>query len=257
MSWTIERRGRVAVVTMTTNPVNAQNQAFFADLHDAFDGLEHDHPDSPVVLTGTGRRFSAGLDLDEHFRLFAGDPAAVGSWFAGYRATNMRLFTYPRPTVALSTATPSPVGSLRLRSATTASPSPKEPRSGSTRYRSVSRCPRSMSACSPTPGASRSRPGPRCSVRSSAPPRRTPWAWCANSSRPRTCRTGPWPSPGRHPRTARAVRLHQTRLPGRGTTRHRGPGRPARHRASQVDDERARPARAPPLLAAAQRPAQW
>ena len=100
MSWTIERRGRVAVVTMTTNPVNAQNQAFFADLHDAFDRLERDHPDSPVVLTGTGRRFSAGLDLDEHFRLFAGDPAAVGSWFAGYRATNMRVFTYPRPTVA-------------------------------------------------------------------------------------------------------------------------------------------------------------
>src|SRR5262245_56763570 len=36
MSWTIERRHRVAVVTMTTNPVNAQNRAFFADLHDAF-----------------------------------------------------------------------------------------------------------------------------------------------------------------------------------------------------------------------------
>jgi hypothetical protein len=35
MSWTIERRGRVAVVTMTTNPVNAQNRAFFADLHEA------------------------------------------------------------------------------------------------------------------------------------------------------------------------------------------------------------------------------
>jgi hypothetical protein len=77
VSWTIERRGRVAVVRMTTNPVNAQNHAFFADLHDAFDRLERDHRDSPVVLTGTGRRFSAGLDLDEHFRLFAGDPAAV------------------------------------------------------------------------------------------------------------------------------------------------------------------------------------
>ena len=100
MSWTIERRGRVAVVTMTTNPVNAQNHAFFAGLHDAFDRLQRDHRDSPVVLTGTARRFSAGLDLDEHFRLFAGDPAAAGPWFAGYRATNMRLFTYPRPTVA-------------------------------------------------------------------------------------------------------------------------------------------------------------
>ena len=100
MSWTIERRGRVAVVTMTTNKVNAQNRAFFADLHEAFDALETGHPDSPVVLTGHGTRFSAGLDLDEHFRLFAGDPTAVKAWFQDYRATNMRLFTYPRPTVA-------------------------------------------------------------------------------------------------------------------------------------------------------------
>jgi enoyl-CoA hydratase len=76
MSWTIERRGRVAVVTMTTNPVNAQNQVFLADLHDAFDRLERDHPDSPVVLTGTGRRFSAGLDLDE---------PEVASWAARLR----------------------------------------------------------------------------------------------------------------------------------------------------------------------------
>ena len=100
MSWTIERHGRVAVVTMTTNPVNAQNRAFFADLHGAFDRLEKDHPASPVVLTGQGRRFSAGLDLDEHFRLFAGAREPVADWFAAYRATNMRLFTYPRPTVA-------------------------------------------------------------------------------------------------------------------------------------------------------------
>lgn len=100
MSWTIERRGRVAVVTMTTNPVNAQNRAFFADLHEAFDRLERDRADSPVVLTGTGSRFSAGLDLGEHFPLFAGAPEAVASWFQDYRATNVRLFTYARPTVA-------------------------------------------------------------------------------------------------------------------------------------------------------------
>jgi enoyl-CoA hydratase len=100
MAWMIERHDRVAVVTMNTNEVNAQNRAFFADLHDAFDRLERDHPDSPVVLTGQARRFSAGLDLDEHFRLFAGPPGPVADWFAGYRATNLRLFTYPRPTVA-------------------------------------------------------------------------------------------------------------------------------------------------------------
>jgi enoyl-CoA hydratase len=100
MSWTIQQRGRTALVTMNTNAVNAQNREFFTDLHDAFDRLEADHPDSPVVLTGHRRRFSAGLDLDQHFRLFAGPPEPVADWFADYRATNMRIFTYPRPTVA-------------------------------------------------------------------------------------------------------------------------------------------------------------
>lgn len=57
VSWTIERHGRTAVVTMTTNPVSAQNREFFADLHDAFDRLESEHADAPVVLTGQRQRF--------------------------------------------------------------------------------------------------------------------------------------------------------------------------------------------------------
>lgn len=81
MSWTIDRHGRTAVVTMTMNPVNAQNRAFFDDLHDTFDRLETDHPESTVVLTGQRGRFSAGLDLGEHFPLFAGPPDGVADWF--------------------------------------------------------------------------------------------------------------------------------------------------------------------------------
>lgn len=52
-----------------------------------------------MVLTGQGGRFSAELDLGEHFPIFGG-PEGVAEWFAAYRATNMRLFTYPRPVVA-------------------------------------------------------------------------------------------------------------------------------------------------------------
>ena len=195
MSWTIERRGRVAVVTMTTNPVNAQNQAFFADLHDAFDRLERDHPDSPVVLAGTGRRFSAGLDLDEHFRPFAGDPAAVGSWFAGYRATNMRVFTYPRPTIAAINGHAF-VGGL----ITAAVCDQRIAVTGEATF-GLNEVPIAILM-------------PAVYVRM----------------------------------------LAYARLPGGGTTRHRRPGRPARHRTSQVNDQRARPARTPPLLAAAQGP---
>jgi enoyl-CoA hydratase len=63
MPWTIERKhDHVAVVTMNTNKVNAQNSTFFDDLHAAFDRLEAEFNDYAIVLTGTGGAFSAGLD---------------------------------------------------------------------------------------------------------------------------------------------------------------------------------------------------
>ena len=50
MPWNIERKHpNVAVVTMNTNKVNAQNPAFFADLHAAFDRLESEFADCAVV----------------------------------------------------------------------------------------------------------------------------------------------------------------------------------------------------------------
>jgi enoyl-CoA hydratase len=101
MSWDIRTVGTVAVVTMNSNKVNAQNDGFFADLHEAFDRLDREPPATGIVLTAEGSTFSAGIDLKFNMPLFAGrDTDAIGQWFARYRATNMRLFTYPRPTVA-------------------------------------------------------------------------------------------------------------------------------------------------------------
>jgi len=51
----------------------------------------------------TGRVFSAGLDFDYHLPLFARrSTKAIDAWFEAYRATNLRIFTYPRPTVRRS-----------------------------------------------------------------------------------------------------------------------------------------------------------
>jgi enoyl-CoA hydratase/carnithine racemase len=102
MPWTIERKhSHVAVVTMNTNKVNAQNPAFFADLHAAFDRLESEFADCALVLTGSGAAFTAGLDFDHHFPMFARRSIKeIDAWFDEYCATNLRLFTYPRPTVA-------------------------------------------------------------------------------------------------------------------------------------------------------------
>jgi enoyl-CoA hydratase len=101
MSWEIRTVAEVAVVTMNSNKVNAQNDAFCVDLHDAFDRLDRDPPAAGIVLTAEGSTFSAGIDLKFNLPLFAsGDLEEIAAWFARYRATNMRLFTYPRPTVA-------------------------------------------------------------------------------------------------------------------------------------------------------------
>ncbi len=101
MAWDIRVIDDCAVVVMNTNKVNVQNDRFFADLHEAFDTLEREFAALPVVLTGQGDAFSAGIDFQYSFDIFgSGDPNKIRDWYRNYRATNLRIFQYPRPTVA-------------------------------------------------------------------------------------------------------------------------------------------------------------
>jgi enoyl-CoA hydratase len=86
---------------MNTNKVNVQNDRFFADLHRAFDRLEREFSELPIVLTGHGDAFSAGIDFQYSFEIFgSGSEDKIRQWYRAYRETNLRIFTYPRPTVA-------------------------------------------------------------------------------------------------------------------------------------------------------------
>lgn len=101
MAWTIDVIEDCAVVRMNTNKVNVQNDQFFADLHGAFDRLETEFRELPVVLTGQGDVFSAGIDFQYSFDIFgSGSDDKIHRWYSAYRETNLRIFTYPRPTVA-------------------------------------------------------------------------------------------------------------------------------------------------------------
>lgn len=101
MAWQIEVIDGCAVVRMNSNKVNVQNATFFKDLHDAFDRLEEEFSELPVVLTGEGNVFSAGIDFKYSFDVFGSlDQDRIRQWYAEYRATNLRIFQYPRPTVA-------------------------------------------------------------------------------------------------------------------------------------------------------------
>ncbi|HSV60035.1 MAG TPA: enoyl-CoA hydratase/isomerase family protein [Variovorax sp.] len=101
MAWKIEVVDGCAIVRMNTNKVNVQNDQFFADLHGAFDRLEQEFSELPLVLTGQGDAFSAGIDFQYSFDIFgSGSEDKIRSWYQTYRETNLRIFTYPRPTVA-------------------------------------------------------------------------------------------------------------------------------------------------------------
>ena len=75
MAWQIEVVDECAVVRMNTNEVNVQNEQFFADSHAAFDRLEQEFNELPVVLTGHGDAFSAGIDFQYSFDIFGKAPA--------------------------------------------------------------------------------------------------------------------------------------------------------------------------------------
>jgi enoyl-CoA hydratase len=101
MAWKIDVTDGCAVVQMNSNKVNVQNDQFFTDLHAAFDRLEKEFPELPVVLTGQGDVFSAGIDFKYSFDIFgSGSLDKIRDWYQNYRATNLRIFQYPRPTVA-------------------------------------------------------------------------------------------------------------------------------------------------------------
>jgi len=101
MRWEIEPFQGAALVRMTSSPVNKQNPRFFADLTEAFDRLDRDHPRSPIVLTGTGAIFSVGIDFEYSFALFERrDQDAIRAWFREFRGAMLRVFGTLRPTVA-------------------------------------------------------------------------------------------------------------------------------------------------------------
>lgn len=85
MKWEITNKDDVAIVEMKTNKVNKQGPEFFSDLNSAFDILQKEYPNSAVVLTGGGSIFSAGLDFEYHFPLFARqDLNEMSQWYTNF-----------------------------------------------------------------------------------------------------------------------------------------------------------------------------
>jgi len=85
--------GDVAVLTLNHGPVNALDVEILRALPDALAATG----DAPVVLTGAGRAFSAGVDLK---RIVDGGMPYVAEFLPALSAAFLAVFDHPRPVVA-------------------------------------------------------------------------------------------------------------------------------------------------------------
>jgi len=83
-----DRDGGVRLLTLDRPPANALDERLLTDLATALEVTAADDAVRAVVLTGAGPFFSGGFDLSRRLRDL-------------YRDSHLRLFTLPKPTVAM------------------------------------------------------------------------------------------------------------------------------------------------------------
>ena len=92
-----DRDGGVRLLTLDRPPANALDERLLTDLAAALETTAADDAVRAVVLTGAGAFFSGGFDLSAPRR----DAAAARRLRDLYRDSHLRLFTLPKPTVAM------------------------------------------------------------------------------------------------------------------------------------------------------------
>jgi len=96
----IEARGPVRIVSINRpEALNAVDEAVHRGLANVWPHLAADHDARAVVLTGAGRAFSAGGDM-EMFRRIQADPVARAFQLEQARAVFNNLIDFPLPVVA-------------------------------------------------------------------------------------------------------------------------------------------------------------
>jgi len=92
-----DHEGGVRLLRIERPPANAINTEFLQALHEAASTAEADEKVRAVIVTGTGRFFSAGLDIKEMRSKGPGDLAKLGSGKDGI----YRLWRLTKPTIAM------------------------------------------------------------------------------------------------------------------------------------------------------------
>jgi len=200
-----ERDGSVLLVRLNRPArLNAYNQQMHDDLVRVYDEADADDGVRAVVVTGNGRAFCAGADLEKAGATFAREPSDEPHRDSG-GVLNLRTYEFSKPVIAAINGPAVGVGAtmtlpmdIRLAADTV--------KMGFVFARRGIVADGCASWFLPRVVASRRRWSGRCPAGCSVRPRRWRPAWCAACTRRTSCCRPRWSWPGRSRRTPRRCR---------------------------------------------------
>ena len=92
----VTHHGSIAIMRMASDKANAMSVEFCELLSARFEDLAASSAHA-IVITGTGKIFSAGVDL---FRLLDGGPAYIRKFLPALCSMLLSVFSCPKPVVA-------------------------------------------------------------------------------------------------------------------------------------------------------------
>src|SRR5579871_1610999 len=97
----LECKDNIATITLNRpDKRNAINPAMIADIQSALDAIEKNHATRVVIITGAGKAFCAGMDLDKLATLATQTPAENQEDSRRIAKLLRRIWAFPRPTIA-------------------------------------------------------------------------------------------------------------------------------------------------------------
>jgi methylglutaconyl-CoA hydratase len=97
----LDCKDKIATITLNRpDKRNAISTAMMADLQSALDAIEKDHSTRVVILTGAGKAFCAGMDLEMLATIAQQSPAENQEDSRRIAKLLRRIWSYPRPMIA-------------------------------------------------------------------------------------------------------------------------------------------------------------
>jgi len=98
INWRFE--DNIGIVELNSPPANSMNKLFFYEIHELSDRILNDEQVKAIIITGIGRHFSSGADINDLLSFDEEDFHAANDFYIANSRTFKRFYTAKIPVIA-------------------------------------------------------------------------------------------------------------------------------------------------------------